>query len=287
MSRIYADATELVGRTPLVRINRLAEGAKAVVLAKLEFYNPANSVKDRIAVAIIDAAVASGRLPAGGTIVEATSGNTGIGLAWVGAARGYKVILTMPSSMSRERRALLRAFGAELILTEPAQGMRGAVERAEEIVAQTPGAILASQFANPANPAVHERTTGEEIWQDTEGDVDYLVSGVGTGGTITGTGSALRRHKPGVKLVAVEPAESPLLSEYDEVIAVPSETAIATARRAATEEGLLVGISSGAALAAAVEVAQRPEAEGKTIVAIVPDFGERYLSTPLFAGLVD
>ena len=288
MSRIYADATELVGRTPLVRINRLAEGAKAVVLAKLEFYNPANSVKDRIAVAIIDAAVASGRLPAGGTIVEATSGNTGIGLAWVGAARGYKVILT-----------------------EPAQGMRGAVERAEEIVAQTPGAILASQFANPANPAVHERTTGEEIWQDTEGDVDYLVSGVGTGGTITGTGSALRRHKPGVKLVAVEPAESPLLSEgtagphkiqglganfvpdvldtdlYDEVIAVPSETAIATARRAATEEGLLVGISSGAALAAAVEVAQRPEAEGKTIVAIVPDFGERYLSTPLFAGLVD
>ena len=253
MSRIYADATELVGRTPLVRINRLAEGAKAVVLAKLEFYNPANSVKDRIAVAIIDAAVASGRLPAGGTIVEATSGNTGIGLAWVGAARGYKVILTMPSSMSRERRALLRAFGAELILTEPAQGMRGAVERAEEIVAQTPGAILASQFANPANPAVHERTTGEEIWQDTEGDVDYLVSGVGTGGTITGTGSALRRHKPGVKLVAVEPAESPLLSEgtagphkiqglganfvpdvldtdlYDEVIAVPSETAIATA----------------------------------------------------------
>lgn len=311
MSKIYADATELVGRTPLVRINRLAEGAKAVVLAKLEFYNPANSVKDRIAVAIIDAAVASGRLPAGGTIVEATSGNTGIGLAWVGAARGYKVILTMPSSMSRERRALLRAFGAELILTEPAQGMRGAVERAEEIVAQTPGAILASQFATPANPAVHERTTGEEIWQDTEGDVDYLVSGVGTGGTITGTGSALRRHKPGVKLVAVEPAESPLLSEgtagphkiqglganfvpdvldtdlYDEVIAVPSETAIATARRAATEEGLLVGISSGAALAAAVEVAQRPEAEGKTIVAIVPDFGERYLSTPLFAGLVD
>jgi len=216
MSRIYADATELVGRTPLVRINRLAEGAKAVVLAKLEFYNPANSVKDRIAVAIIDAAVASGRLPAGGTIVEATSGNTGIGLAWVGAARGYKVILTMPSSMSRERRALLRAFGAELILTEPAQGMRGAVERAEEIVAQTPGAILASQFANPANPAVHERTTGEEIWQDTEGDVDYLVSGVGTGGTITGNRRAPRppssstaAPSPGLRAVRLTASSTP------------------------------------------------------------------------------
>ena len=311
MSKIYSNATELVGRTPLVRINRLADGADATVLAKLEFYNPANSVKDRIAVAIIDAAVAAGKLPEGGTIVEGTSGNTGIGLAWVGAARGYKVILTMPSSMSKERRALLRAFGAELVLTEPALGMRGAVDKAKEIVASTDGAILASQFANEANPAVHEKTTGEEIWEDTDGKVDYLVSGIGTGGTITGAGRALRRHNPQIKLIAVEPAESPLLSDgkagphkiqglganfvpdvldtdlYDEVITVSSEEAIAQARRAATDEGLLVGISSGAALAAAVEIAKRPEAAGKTIVAIIPDFGERYVSTALFEGLVD
>ena len=311
MSKVFANATELVGRTPLVRINRLADGADATVLAKLEFYNPANSVKDRIAVAIIDAAVASGKLPEGGTIVEGTSGNTGIGLAWVGAARGYKVILTMPSSMSKERRALLRAFGAELVLTEPALGMRGAVDKAKEIVASTDGAVLASQFANEANPAVHEKTTGEEIWEDTDGKVDYLVSGIGTGGTITGAGRALRRHNPQIKLIAVEPAESPLLSDgkagphkiqglganfvpdvldtdlYDEVVTVSSEEAIAQARRAATDEGLLVGISSGAALAAAVEIAKRPEAEGKTIVAIIPDFGERYVSTALFEGLVD
>ena len=311
MSKVFANATELVGRTPLVRINRLTDGADATVLAKLEFYNPANSVKDRIAVAIIDAAVASGKLPEGGTIVEGTSGNTGIGLAWVGAARGYKVILTMPSSMSKERRALLRAFGAELVLTEPALGMRGAVDKAKEIVASTDGAILASQFVNEANPAVHEKTTGEEIWEDTDGKVDYLVSGIGTGGTITGAGRALRRHNPQIKLIAVEPAESPLLSDgkagphkiqglganfvpdvldtelYDEVVTVSSDEAIAQARRAATDEGLLVGISSGAALAAAVEIAKRPEAAGKTIVAIIPDFGERYVSTALFEGLVD
>ena len=311
MSKIYSNATELVGRTPLVRINRLADGADATVLAKLEFYNPANSVKDRIAVAIIDAAVASGKLPEGGTIVEGTSGNTGIGLAWVGAARGYKVILTMPSSMSKERRALLRAFGAELVLTEPALGMRGAVDKAKEIVASTDGAVLASQFANEANPAVHEKTTGEEIWEDTDGKVDYLVSGIGTGGTITGAGRALRRHNPQIKLIAVEPAESPLLSGgkagphriqglganfvpdvldtdlYDEVVTVSSDEALAQARRAATDEGLLVGISSGAALAAAAEVAKRPEAAGKTIVVIIPDFGERYVSTALFEGLVD
>lgn len=311
MSKIYADASELVGRTPLVRINKLAGDTEAQILAKLEFYNPANSVKDRIAVAIVDAAEASGQLPAGGTIVEATSGNTGIGLAWVGAARGYKVILTMPSSMSKERRALLRAFGAKLILTEPAGGMQGAVDKANEIVASTPGAILASQFANEANPAMHERTTGQEIWEDTDGKVDYLVAGIGTGGTITGTGRALRKHNPEVKLIAVEPSESPLLSEgkagphkiqgiganfvpdvldtgiYDEVITVASDDAIATAREAATKEGLLVGISSGAALAAAREIAKRPEAASKTIVAIIPDFGERYVSTPLFEGLLD
>ena len=311
MSAIYTDATQLVGRTPLVRINSLAGDSSATILAKLEFYNPANSVKDRIAVAIIDAAEKAGALSEGGTIVEATSGNTGIGLAWVGAVRGYKVILTMPSSMSKERRALLRAFGAELVLTEPAGGMKGAVDKANEIVASTPGAILASQFANEANPAIHEATTGEEIWADTDGVVDYLVSGIGTGGTITGAGRALRKHNPDITLVAVEPAESPLLSEgkagphkiqgiganfvpevldtqlYNEVIQVASDDAIATARRAATEEGLLVGISSGAALKAAIEVAQRPEAAGKTIVAIIPDFGERYLSTPLFEGLID
>lgn len=311
MSNIYANASALVGRTPLVRINRLVGDSQATVLAKLEFYNPANSVKDRIAVAIINGAEKSGALSEGGTIVEATSGNTGIGLAWVGAERGYKVILTMPSSMSKERRALLRAFGAELILTEPAGGMKGAVDKANEIVASTPGAILASQFANEANPTIHEATTGEEIWADTDGQVDYLVSGIGTGGTITGAGRALRRHNPDIKLVAVEPGESPLLSTgkagphkiqgiganfvpdvldtgiYNEVIPVASDDAIATARDAATKEGLLVGISSGAALKAAIEVAKRPEAAGKTIVAIIPDFGERYLSTQLFEGLID
>ena len=311
MANIYENATTLVGNTPLVKINNLGEENGATVLAKLEFYNPANSVKDRIAVAIIDAAEESGQLTHGGTIVEATSGNTGIGLAWVGAVRGYKVILTMPSSMSKERRALLRAFGAELVLTEPAGGMKGAVEKANEIVAATPGAILASQFANEANPAIHEKTTGEEIWADTDGKIDYFVAGVGTGGTITGAGRALRRHNPDLKLVAVEPGESPLLSAgkagphkiqgiganfvpdvldtdiYNEVIPVASDDAIATARDAATKEGLLVGISSGAALKAAIEIAKRPEAAGKTIVAVIPDFGERYLSTQLFEGLID
>jgi len=308
---IHADITKAVGNTPLVRINRLAEGAPAEVVAKLEFYNPANSVKDRIGVAIIDAAEASGELQPGGTIVEATSGNTGIALSMVAAARGYKMVLTMPESMSKERRALLRGFGAELVLTPASEGMRGAVQKADEIVAATEGAVLARQFANEANPQIHYATTGPEIWEATEGKVDILVSGIGTGGTITGAGRYLKEQNPDVRLVAVEPSESPLLSEgtagphkiqgiganfvpevldtelYDEVIAVPSETAIATAREAATKEGLMVGISAGAALHAATQVAQRPENEGKLIVAIVPDLGERYLSTLLFEGLVD
>ncbi|HZK05446.1 MAG TPA: cysteine synthase A [Actinomycetaceae bacterium] len=308
---IYDDVTKVVGNTPLVRINRLAEGAPGNVIAKLEFFNPAGSVKDRIGVSIIDAAEKSGELPPGGTIVEATSGNTGIALAMVAAARGYQAIFTMPESMSKERRALLRAFGAKLVLTSPADGMRGAVEKANEIVANTEGAVLARQFANEANPQIHYETTGREIWEATDGQVDILVSGVGTGGTITGAGRYLRERKPEVKLVAVEPAESPLLSTgaagphkiqglganfvpqvldtelYDEVITVPSETATKTARDAATREGLLVGISSGAALAAAIEVAKRAENAGKMIITIIPDLGDRYLSTVLFEGLVD
>jgi cysteine synthase A len=268
-------------------------------------------VKDRIGVSIVDAAERSGSLPAGGTIVEATSGNTGIALAMVGAARGYRVVLSMPSSMSRERRALLRALGAELVLTDPAGGMSGAVAEAERIAAERPGAILARQFANEANARIHYETTGPEIWSDTDGEVAALVSGVGTGGTVTGAGRFLKEQNPGVSVFAVEPAESPILSGgqagphkiqglganfipevldtdvYDEVLTVPSADALATARRAATEEGLLVGISSGAALAAARQVANRPEFAGKLIVAVVPDFGERYLSTPLFEGLVD
>ena len=294
---IYDDVTALIGRTPLVRINRLFPDSVATVAAKLEFYNPANSVKDRIGVAIIDAAEASGELPPGGTIVEATSGNTGIALAMVGAARGYNVVLTMPESMSKERRALLRAFGAELILTDPSTGMKGAV--------------LARQFANAANPEIHRRTTAEEIWADTDGGVDIVVAGIGTGGTITGVGQVLKARKPGVQIVAVEPAESPILNGgapgphkiqgiganfvpeildttvYDEVIDVNAGQAVDYARRAATQEGLLVGISSGAALYAAGLVAARPENAGKTIVVIIPSFGERYLSTVLFEGLVD
>lgn len=307
---IHNNVTEIVGKTPLARINRLA-GENANVIAKLEFYNPANSVKDRIGVAIIDAAEASGELKPGGTIVEATSGNTGIALAMVGAARGYKVILTMPESMSMERRALLRAFGAELQLTPKAEGMKGAVAAANKIVEENPEAIKASQFANEANPKIHYATTGPEIWEATEGKIDIFVAGIGTGGTITGAGKYLREKNPDIKIIAVEPKESPLLSEgqagphgiqglganfvpdilnteiYDEVIDVPTETAIETARRAATDEGLLVGISSGAALTAAAEVAGREENAGKNIVVIVPDFGERYLTTPLFSELMN
>ncbi|MGV9182789.1 cysteine synthase A [Arcanobacterium canis] len=307
---LYNNATELVGRTPLVRINRLGNG-NANIIGKLEFFNPANSVKDRIGVAIIDAAEKSGALTPGGMIVEGTSGNTGIALAWVGAARGYKVVLTMPSSMSKERRALLRGFGAELELTDPAKGMQGAVDRAKEIVADNPGSILASQFANEANSAIHEATTGPEIWADTNGNVDIFIAGIGTGGTITGAGHYLKKRNPQLHVIAVEPAESPLLSTgkagshkiqglganfipsvldtgvYDEIVTVKSDDAIAMARRTAHEEGLMVGISAGAALHAAVEVAARPENSGKTIVAMIPDFGERYVSTALFDGLVD
>ncbi len=308
---IYDDVTQLIGNTPLVRINRLFPDSSATVAAKLEFYNPASSVKDRIGVSIVDAAEAAGELKPGGTIVEATSGNTGIALAMVAAARGYNVVLAMPESMSKERRALLRAYGAELILTDPSKGMKGAVERAEEIAAERPGAILARQFANPANVEIHKRTTAEEIWKDTDGQVDIVISGIGTGGTITGVGQVLKARKPGVQMIAVEPEESPILnggqpgphkiqglganfvpeildtSIYDEVIDVNVTQAVETARRAATEEGLLVGISSGAALYAAGLVAARPENAGKTIVVVIPSFGERYLSTLLFEGLVD
>ncbi|MDT0215691.1 cysteine synthase A [Rothia sp. ARF10] len=309
---ILDDVTQAVGNTPLVRINRIIEAPEGTtVAAKLEFYNPASSVKDRIGVAIIDAAEASGALKEGGTIVEATSGNTGIALAMVGAARGYKVVLAMPESMSKERRALLRAYGAELVLTDPSTGMKGAVAKADEIVAEREGAILARQFANEANPEIHRRTTAEEIWKDTDGQVDIVVAGIGTGGTITGVGQVLKERKPDVKIIAVEPEESAILNGgqpgphkiqgiganfvpeildteiYDEVIDVNAGTAVEWARKAATDEGLLVGISSGAALAAANQVATRPENAGKTIVVIIPSFGERYLSTVLFEGLVD
>jgi cysteine synthase len=308
---VYEDATKLIGRTPLVKINRLYGDSTATVLAKLEYYNPANSVKDRLGVAIVDAAEASGALAPGGTIVEGTSGNTGIALAWVGAVRGYRVIITLPESFSKERRALLRAFGAELVLTPAADGVPGANARAAEIAAATPGAILASQFTNPANPDIHRRTTAEEIWADTDGAVDIVVAGVGTGGTITGIGQTLKKHKAEVLVYAVEAAESAVLSGepkgphkiqgisagfipevldlsvVDGIIKVTGDDAIEWARRAAKEEGLLVGISAGAALRAASVLAADPAYAGKTIVAIIPDWGERYLSTPLYADLLD
>lgn len=306
---IYSDVTKLIGGTPLVKLNRIA-GDNATVAAKLEFYNPANSVKDRIGVAIIEAAEASGELQPGGTIVEGTSGNTGIGLAMAGAAKGYKVVLTMPETMSVERRALLRGYGAELVLTPGPDGMRGAVAKAEEIASER-GGVLARQFANEANLQIHRKTTAEEIWNDTDGKVDIFVAGVGTGGTISGVGQVLKERNPEVQVIAVEPADSPLLSEgkagphkiqglganfvpeildrdiIDEVITRQLDQALEYARRAAGEEGILAGISGGAALSAAADVAARPENAGKTIVVVVPDFGERYLSTALFEGLVD
>ncbi|NUU05771.1 cysteine synthase A [Leifsonia sp. C5G2] len=308
---IYDNVTEAVGRTPLVRLNRLTEGVDATVLAKLEFYNPAGSVKDRIGVAIIDAAEKAGALKPGGTIVEATSGNTGIALAMVGAARGYNVVLAMPETMSKERRVLLRAFGAKIELTPGPDGMRGAVEKAQEIVESTENAIWAKQFANEANPAIHRATTAEEIWADTDGGVDIFVAGVGTGGTITGVGQVLKERKPGVKIVAVEPIDSPILNGgkpgphkiqgiganfvpeildttvYDEVVDVSFEDALDVAKRLASEEGILAGISSGAIVWAALQLAKRPENAGKTIVAVVCDTGERYISTPLWADLLD
>ena len=311
MGKIYANVSELIGRTPLVRLNRLTEGLDAEVVAKLEFYNPANSVKDRIGAAIIDAAEASGELKPGGTIVEATSGNTGIALAMIGAARGYKVILTMPETMSTERRVMLRAYGAEIVLTPGSEGMAGAVARAKQIIAETDNAVSANQFANPANPAIHEKTTAEEVWADTDGKVDIFVAGIGTGGTITGVGHVLKSRKPGVQIVGVEPKDSPLLTEgtagphkiqgiganfvpevldkesYDEIIDVELDDAVRVARDLGTEEGILGGISSGAIVWAALELAKRPENAGKLIVAIVCDYGERYISTVLYEHIRD
>ena len=309
MSLVYGNITEAFGNTPLVRLNRVTEGAGATVLAKLEFYNPSSSVKDRLAIAVVDAAEASGELKQGGTIVEATSGNTGIALAMVAAARGYKAILTMPETMSTERRMLLRAYGATLVLTPGPEGMTGAINKALEIAAEIPGAVLARQFENPANPEIHRKTTAEEIWRDTEGAVDVFVAGVGTGGTLTGTGQVLKERKPGLKVVGVEPLESPLLNGgeagphkiqgiganfvpaildrevYDEVLDVTSQQAVDMARRLGAEEGILGGISSGATAHAAVELANRPELAGSTIVVILASFGERYLSTVLYEGL--
>ena len=306
MAKILNSIVEATGQTPLIKLNRLDEGLPGNVAVKLEFYNPAGSVKDRICRAIMDAAEKSGALKPGGTIVEGTSGNTGIALAMVGAARGYRVILTMPETMSAERRVLLRAYGAQIVLTPGTEGMRGAVEKAKEIVATTENAILASQFSNEANPAIHYNTTGPEIWEATDGKVDIFVAGIGTGGTISGTGKYLKEQNPNVKVVAVEPKDSPLLSEgrvgphkiqglganfvpdtldrgiYDSVTPVSAEDAMRTSRLLATQEGILGGISSGAAVWAALEEAKKSENKDKLIVAIVPDFGERYISTALY-----
>ncbi len=311
MSRVFTDSTELVGSTPLVRIRSLAAGLPVQVVAKLEGFNPAGSAKDRIGLSIVDDAERRGLLRPGGRVVESTSGNTGIALAWVGALRGYRVTIVLPDSLSVERRALLRAFGAEVLLTPGELGLKAAKDVAEQIVAEDPTAFLSGQSDNPANPAAHRRTTAEEIWADTDGQVDILVAAVGTGGTITGVGQVLRERRPGVQVIGVEPAESALLTGgeagphkiqgiggnliprtldrdvYDEVVDVPSDAAIALARRAAREEGLLVGISSGAALWAALEVARRPENAGRLLVVVLPDTGERYLSTELFADHLD
>ena len=305
--KIYNNITEVFGNTPLVKLNKIMTNSSATVLAKLEFYNPTSTVKDRLAIAMVDAAEKSGALKPGGTIVEATSGNTGIALAMVGAARGYKTILTMPESMSSERKALLRAFGAELILTPAAEGMKGAVAQAETY--KDSGAVYVSQFENEAGPDIHRRTTGEEIWRDTDGSVDAVVAGIGTGGTITGVGQLLKSKNPAIKIFGVEPAASPILNGgepgkhplqgiganfippvldrkiYDEIFDAQADIAVKYAREAGTKEGILAGLSSGAALWAAHQVAQRPEFAGKTIVVIIPSFGERYLSTILFADL--
>ncbi len=309
--KIANNVTELIGNTPLVRLNHITNGAKAQIAAKLEFYNPAHSVKDRIGAAMIDAAEKDGKIKADTVILEPTSGNTGIALAMVCAARGYKCVLTMPETMSKERRMLLRAYGAELILTPGPEGMGGAIRKAEELAASDKKYFVPQQFTNPANPEIHRTTTAEEIWRDTDGKVDFLIAGVGTGGTITGVGEVIKERKPSFKVLAVEPDASPVLSGgakgphkiqgigagfvpdvlntkiYDEIIRVKDDDALETARRMAKEEGLLVGISSGAAIWAAIQVATRSENAGKLLVVIIPDFGERYLSTPLFASLAD
>ena len=309
MSKVYTSADQLIGKTPLLELTHLEKslGLEAKLVAKLEYFNPAGSVKDRIAKAIIEDAEASGRLKEGSVIIEPTSGNTGIGLASVAAAKGYRLIITMPETMSVERRQLIKAYGAELVLTEGAKGMKGAIAKAEELQKEIPNSIIAGQFINPANPKAHKETTGPEIWEDTDGEVDIFVAGVGTGGTVTGVGEYLKSQKASIKVVAVEPADSPVLSKgtagshkiqgigagfvpevlntsvYDEVIPVTNDDAFATGKLLGKNEGVLVGISSGAALWAAIELAKRPENKGKTIVALLPDTGDRYLSTPLFA----